>query len=620
MGGTAASVPVAMTTARRAVSASSPTCTMRSPVIRPWPRTSAIPWASSHGVWLSSLRWLITSSRRSKTAWTSSAVDRLGGAADALRLGQHLAGAQERLGGHAAVEGALAADEVLLDDHDLEARIGQAPGTHLPGGTGTDHHDIAAALAHGAPVNPGATCVTRPWHPARMLRSALALALVAAALVAACGSDSNAENAATNTNATASTNDDTGSSSPAEGRAAAGRGVRLVKVGDFDSPLYVTAPPGDRRRIFVVEQAGRDRRRARRQDRRQAVPRHPLEGHRGRRAGPALDGLRPGLRAVGPFYVYYTDKTATETIWEYHRASADSADAGSARLVLRMDDPEPNHNGGLMVFGPDKLLYVGTGDGGGGNDQHGARGNAQSLSSLLGKILRIDPRASRRPAVLDPVRRTRSSGARAPAARSTPTACATRGASRSTAPTGDLVIGDVGQDEVEEIDFVKKGGGRGANFGWRPWEGRRRNFDEPAPGAVFPVITHTPPGGLLLDHGRLRRPRPRRAGAVRPLRVRRLLQLATCACDPAHRPRVEPHAVRARDLRRLLVRRGRRRARLRDVAQRPGLPLRGALTARHGAGAPRRVGRARDDAQRVEGRLEVARDVGARRAPPSASA
>src|SRR4029078_7503449 len=117
------------------------------------------------------------------------------------------------------------------DDDHLEAGIGQTSHAHLPGGTGTDHDDITAALAHGAPVNLGATRVTRPWHPARMLRPAVALALVAAALIAACGSDSNAENASTSANATASTNDDTASSSPAEGRAAAGRGVRLVKVG-----------------------------------------------------------------------------------------------------------------------------------------------------------------------------------------------------------------------------------------------------------------------------------------------------------------------------------------------------------------------------------------------------
>ena len=90
-----------------------------------------------------------------------------------------------------------------------------------------------------------------------MRRSAVVLALVLA--VGACGSDSTPETAGTNTNATASTNDGAGgsSSSPADGRAAAGRGVRLVKIGDFAAPLYVTAPPGDNRRVFVVEQAGR---------------------------------------------------------------------------------------------------------------------------------------------------------------------------------------------------------------------------------------------------------------------------------------------------------------------------------------------------------------------------
>ena len=441
-----------------------------------------------------------------------------------------------------------------------------------------------------------------------MLRPVAALALVAAALVAGCGSDSNGNDVATNTNATASTNDDTGSSSPAEGRAAAGRGVRLVKVGDFQSPLYVTAPPGDRRRIFVVEQAGQ------------------IVVVRGGKpaAKPFLDirskvtaGGEQGLLSVafppdyaqsGLFYVYYTERSGTEAIWEYHRASDDSANAGSARLVLRMDDPEPNHNGGLMVFGPDKLMYVGTGDGGGGNDQHGARGNAQSLSSPLGKLLRIDPRASGgRPYTIPSsnpfagragargeiyaygLRNPwRFSFYRANDDRADPDSArlvlrmddpepnhngglmifgsyrlmyvgtgdggggndqhGTRGNAQSlssplgkilridprqsggkayTIPSsnpfvgragargeiysyglrnpwrfsfdsanGDLTIGDVGQDEVEEIDFVKKGAGRGANFGWRPWEGRRRNFDEPAPHAIFPVITHTHQAGF----------------------------------------------------------------------------------------------------------------------------
>jgi glucose/arabinose dehydrogenase len=326
-----------------------------------------------------------------------------------------------------------------------------------------------------------------------MPRSVAAALLVAAATVGAlgaCGSDSAGGTSAAQDPAATSTSD----GSPASGRAAAPRGVRLVKVGDFSNPLYVTAPPHDRRRIFVVEQAGR------------------IMVVRGGRKLPqpfldirslVLSGGEQGLLSVafppdyarsGLFYVYYTEKSGTESIWEYHRATEDRADPSGARLVLRMEDPEPNHNGGLMIFGPDGLMYVGTGDGGGGNDQHGTRGNAQSLGSLLGKILRIDPRRSggrpyRVPSSNPFVGRA--------GARGEIYAYGLRNPWRFSfdRATGDLSIGDVGQDQVEEIDFVRKDTGRGANFGWRPWEGRRRNFDEPAPGAIFPVITHTHSAG-----------------------------------------------------------------------------------------------------------------------------
>jgi glucose/arabinose dehydrogenase len=290
-----------------------------------------------------------------------------------------------------------------------------------------------------------------------MPRSAAALALVVAAtLVGACGSDSSTQNADTNTNATASTNDDTGGSTPAEGRAAAGRGVRLVKVGDFQAPVYVTAPPGDRRRIFVVEQAGRIM--IVRGGKPVAQPFLDIRSKvtAGGEQGFLSMAFAPDYAQSGLFYVYYTEKSGTESIWEYHRASDDSADPNSARLVMRMADPEPNHNGGLMIFGSDKLMYVGTGDGGGGNDQHGSRGNAQSLSSPLGKILRIDPRSSGGKPYTIPSSNpfVGRSGARGEIY-----AFGLRNPWRFSfdRANDDLVIGDVGQDEVEEIDFVKKG-------------------------------------------------------------------------------------------------------------------------------------------------------------------
>jgi glucose/arabinose dehydrogenase len=323
-----------------------------------------------------------------------------------------------------------------------------------------------------------------------MLRPPVALALLAgAALAAACGSDSNSENAATNTNATASTNDDTGGSSPAEGRAAAGRGVRLVKVGDFEGPLYVTSPPGDKRRIFVVEQAGRIM--IVRGGKPVAQPFLDIRSKvtAGGEQGLLSMAFAPDYAQSGRFYVYYTERSGQEAIWEYHRANDDRADPASARLVLRMADPEANHNGGLMIFGSDGLMYVGTGDGGGGDDQHGARGNAQSLGSLLGKILRIDPRQSGGRAYTVP---SSNPFAGRSGARPEIYAYGLRNPWRFSfdRSTGDLAIADVGQDAVEEVDFVRKDRGRGANFGWRPWEGRSRNFDEPAPGAIFPVITH----------------------------------------------------------------------------------------------------------------------------------
>ncbi len=331
-----------------------------------------------------------------------------------------------------------------------------------------------------------------------MRRSAAVPALaVVAALVVACGSDPQTPSAATDQKATASTNDDTssGGGSPAQGTTAASRGVRLVKVGDFQAPLYVTAPPGDKRRIFVVEQGGKIEELLGGKRRPQPFLDIGAKVTAGGEQGLLSMAFAPDYAKSGLFYVYYTEKAGTEAIWEYHRASEDSADPGSARLVLRMQDPEPNHNGGLMIFGPDGHMYVGTGDGGGGNDQHGARGNAQSLGSPLGKLLRIDPRQSGGKAYTIPASNpfVHRAGARGEIY-----AYGLRNPWRFSfdRATADLSIGDVGQDEVEEIDFVKKDDGRGANFGWRPWEGRRRNFDEPAPGAVFPVITHTHQAGF----------------------------------------------------------------------------------------------------------------------------
>lgn len=315
----------------------------------------------------------------------------------------------------------------------------------------------------------------------RLLLPLLALAVV---VLVACGSDSDSSSAkatpeggATRTAAPAST-----------AGAAAGGGVRLVGVGKFDAPVYVTSPPADKRRLFVVQQGGLIRvvRGGR------TLPK-PFLDLRDRVVSGGEQGLLsiafpPDYAKSKRFYVYYTAKGAgTNTIAEFRAGAPDRAVKSSARVLLSVADREANHNGGLLQFGPDGLLYTGLGDGGGGNDQHGERGNAQNLGALLGKILRIDPRASGGKPYSIPSSNPFVGRA---GARGEIYAFGLRNPWRYSfdRSTDDLVIGDVGQDEVEEIDFLRKGRTAGANFGWRPFEGTRKNFDEPAPDAVSPVL------------------------------------------------------------------------------------------------------------------------------------
>ncbi len=320
-----------------------------------------------------------------------------------------------------------------------------------------------------------------------MPRPLITLALLSAlAALAACGSDEGrAESAPATTGSSAPT-------PPTAARASAADGVKLVDVGSFDAPLHVAAPPGDKRRVFVVEQGGTIR--VVRAGKRLSRPFLDVRGKviSGGEQGLLSIAFAPDYAKTRRFYVNYTDKGGTQSVVEYRRSksSSDRADASSARLVLRYDDEESNHNGGLIAFGPDRLLYIGAGDGGGADDQHGTRGNAQDLGSLLGKLLRIDPRksGSKRYRIPPSNPFAGRSGARAEIY-----SYGLRNPWRFAFDrrTGDLAIADVGQNEIEEIDFATKGKASGANYGWRPLEGTRRNFDEPAPGAVAPVLELT---------------------------------------------------------------------------------------------------------------------------------
>jgi glucose/arabinose dehydrogenase len=315
----------------------------------------------------------------------------------------------------------------------------------------------------------------------------LLLGLATAALLAGCGSSGNGEATRTAT--------PTASPTAAKGgggaRPAARRGVKLVRVGTFDQPLYVTAPPDDERRIFVVEQGGKIM--VVRGGKTLSEPFLDLSSKTEANGEQGLLSMAfaPDYATSGLFYVDYTDNDGDSRIVEYKRASEDRADPGSAREVLFQPQPEPNHNGGLLLFGPDKLLYIGFGDGGGGGDEHGEHGNAQNLAKLLGKILRIDPRKSgSRPYSVpssNPFVSRRDT-------RGEIYAYGLRNPWRFSFDrvTEDLTIGDVGQDQFEEVDFVRSGRAKGANFGWRVFEGRSHYHpEESAPGAVAPVLVRS---------------------------------------------------------------------------------------------------------------------------------
>jgi len=181
--------------------------------------------------------------------------------------------------------------------------------------------------------------------------------------------------------------------------------------------------------------------------------------------------FHPKYKTNGRFFVYYSapgsdKKFDHKSILAEYKVSAnkDLADATSAKIILEVKQPESNHNGGQLAFGPDGFLYIGLGDGGGAGDKHGDKGNSQSLNTPLGKILRIDI-DSRSPYGIpkdNPFISTAN-------ARPEIFAYGLRNPWRFSfdRKTGKLFCADVGQDKWEEIDLIQKG----KNYGWKIMEG-----------------------------------------------------------------------------------------------------------------------------------------------------
>jgi len=264
--------------------------------------------------------------------------------------------------------------------------------------------------------------------------------------------------------------------------AGASAAVSLAQVGSFEKPVYVTAPPGDTTRIFVVEQGGlvkllENGATSTFLDLRSAVG----------------SGFERGLLSIA----FAPDYVSSRKLYAYYTAAADGAitvdeitgtDVGTRRNLLRIPhDRAANHNGGQLQIGPDGLLYIGTGDGGlagdpAGNGQNTTKAppsvaNGVNRDWRLAKLLRMNPAVGGDPELW-------SIGLRNPFRFS------------FDRVTGDLTIGDVGQDAVEEIDFAQNSDpahprGQGLNFGWNLWEGDAAFSGSPSrEGFTFPVITH----------------------------------------------------------------------------------------------------------------------------------
>lgn len=235
---------------------------------------------------------------------------------------------------------------------------------------------------------------------------------------------------------------------------------------NFDTPTYLTSPPGDTR-LFVVERPGRIR--IVENGLALAIPFLDISGRvfAGGEGGLLSMAFDPRFATNGYFYIYYTDPQQNIVIERFRAgANPDLADPTSGLVILRIPHPNfINHFGGQVAFGPDGYLYLATGDGGGAGDPNR---NAQDLNSLLGKLLRIDVgnasvtqpyaipagnpyvgQAGRRPEIW---------------------AAGLRNPWRFSFDGSQLYLSDVGQDRREEVNIVGADAG-GLNYGWNTMEG-----------------------------------------------------------------------------------------------------------------------------------------------------
>ena len=318
------------------------------------------------------------------------------------------------------------------------------------------------------------------------------------------------------------------------------RVLALEKIGRFNQPVYLSQPPGAESPMYVVERPGTVRVLTDGRVRRKPfldLRRQVKDTGKGGEQGMLSIAFPPDYHDSGLFYVAYTDNRDALRIVEFGRRDAAGleADRRSGRLVLRIPQPTTKHHGGLLLFGPDKNLYIGSGDGGPSGDPNDV---GQSKRTLLGKLLRIDPRRGTRPDTVvpspeEPQRKGKkkqkgggkqTGGKKGKAAKPQPAqpkpppytvpednpfvgrpgrdeifSYGLRNPWRFSFDRAEdrISIGDVGDGRVEEINIVPVGKARGANFGWSDYEG-----DAPLKGRIPRADTVKPT--FVYQHGRRR--------------------------------------------------------------------------------------------------------------------
>ena len=253
----------------------------------------------------------------------------------------------------------------------------------------------------------------------------------------------------------------------------------------FDRPLWLTEAPDGTKRIFVAQQNGKvlilpkDRNGKETKTFFDISDRKPFEKNEEGLLGFAF---HPKFKKNGKFYVYYSQQDPKRSViseFQVSKTKFDEADKTTERILLQVPQPEWNHNGGEIAFGPDGYLYIAFGDGGGANDQFH---NGQNPKTLLAKILRID---------VDGKTERKQYGipkdnpfANDPQMKPETWAWGLRNPWRFSfdRKTGELYCGDVGQNKWEEVNIIKKGG----NYGWN----YRESFHE---------FTNTPPANVKFE-------------------------------------------------------------------------------------------------------------------------